>query len=52
MHNWESILENEIYKFHRDFEIKTDHLILAKLLDLVRIPRQKKKTKKKNRISE
>ena len=34
MHNSESILENDIYKLLWDFEIQTDHLILARQPDL------------------
>ena len=30
MHNPESVLENEIQKLLKDFEIKTDHLISAR----------------------
>ena len=37
MHKLESILENEVYKINRDFEIQTDHLILARRPDLVLI---------------
>ena len=34
MHNPESVLENETHKFFCDFEIKTDHQILATWPDL------------------
>ena len=35
MHNPESVLENEAHKLPWDFEIQTDHLILARRPDLV-----------------
>ena len=35
MHNQESVLENETHKLLWDFEIQTDHLISARLPDLV-----------------
>ena len=35
MHYPESVLENEIHKIHRDFEIQTDHQISARQTDLV-----------------
>ena len=35
MHNLESVLENEMHKLLRDFEIQTDHLISARRPDLV-----------------
>ena len=35
MHNPESVLENEMRKVLWDFEIETDHLILARRPDLV-----------------
>ena len=35
MHKTESIQENEMHKILWDFEIKTDHLILAKKADQV-----------------
>ena len=35
MHNPESVLENETHKVLCDFEIKTDHLISARRLDIV-----------------
>ena len=37
MHNPKSILENQIHELLRDFEIQTDHLILAGRPDLVMI---------------
>ena len=30
MHNLESVLENEMHKIYRNFEIQIDHLISAK----------------------
>ena len=35
MHNPASVRENETHKFLRDFDIKTDHLISARLLVLI-----------------
>ena len=35
MHKLEAVLENEMYKILYDFEILTDHPILARRLDLV-----------------
>ena len=35
MHNPEFVLENEKHKLLRDFELQTDHLILARQPDLV-----------------
>ena len=46
MHKLESILENVMYKILGDFEIQTDHSILARRPDLVLA--KKKKKKKKN----
>ena len=43
MHNSESVLENETQKLFWDFEILTDHLISARLPDLV-IVKKKKRT--------
>ena len=42
MQNPESVLDNETHKFHKDFEIQTDHLISARRADLIIV-------KKKNR---
>ena len=42
MHNPESVLENETHKLFWDFEIKTDHLILARRPDLVIINKKKR----------
>ena len=52
-HNPESVLENETHKLLWDFEIQTDHLILARRPDLVIIqktnnPPPKKKPNKNN----
>ena len=41
-HKPESILENETHKLLWDFEIQTDHLILARRLDLVIINKKKR----------
>ena len=35
MYNLESVLENEMHKLFRDFEIQTDHLFSARWPDLV-----------------
>ena len=35
MHNSASVLENNIHKLLRDFNIQTDHLISAKRSDLI-----------------
>ena len=37
MHNEESVLENEMQKCFYDFEIQTDHLILARRPDLMAV---------------
>ena len=41
MLNLESVLENEIHKLLRDFEIKTDHQILARRPDLIIINKKR-----------
>ena len=41
MHNLESILENETLKILWDFEIQTDHLILARRPHLAIVNRKK-----------
>ena len=41
MHNTESVLENETHKRFRDFEMQTDHLILARRQHLVIIKKKK-----------
>ena len=43
MHNPESILENETHKLLCDFEIQTDHEILARRPDLIIINIKKRK---------
>ena len=43
MHNPESVLENETYQVLRDFEIQTDHQILARRLDIIIITHKKKR---------
>ena len=42
MHKPESVLENEMHKTLRDFEIQTDHLISARRPDLVMVNNKKK----------
>ena len=51
MHNPKSVLENETHKLLWDFEIQTDHLILARRsgLEIVNNKKKKKKEKKKKR---
>ena len=39
-HNAESVLEHEIHKILRDFEIQTDHLILVRKADLVLVDKK------------
>ena len=41
MHNLESILENETHKLLWDFEIQTDHQILARQPDQVIVNKKK-----------
>ena len=47
MNNPESALENKTYKLLWDFEIQTDHFILARRPDLLIVKKKKKKEKKK-----
>ena len=47
MHNLEYILENEMHKLLWDFEIQTDHLILARRSRSCESRQKKKKKKKK-----
>ena len=49
MHNSESVLENETHKILWDFEMQTDHLILARRPDLVIVNKKKKKKKEKKK---
>ena len=42
MHNPVTVLENEIHKLLRDFNIQTDHLMLARRLDLIIINKKKR----------
>ena len=49
MHNLESVPENEIPKLLCDFEIQTDHQILARRLDL-EIVKKKKQTLPNSRL--
>ena len=44
MHNLASVPENVTQKLPRDFEIRTDHLILARRPDLI-IKKKKKKVR-------
>ena len=44
MHNSEFMLENETHKLLSDFEIKTDHQILARQPDLVIIDKNKRES--------
>ena len=48
MHNPAPVLENATHKLLWDFNIQTDHLILARRPDLVIINKKKKKKKKEN----
>ena len=43
MYKPESVLKNETYKIVQDFEIQTDHLILARRPELILINKKKKK---------
>ena len=43
LHNSESVLENEIHKIFWDFDIQTNHLILARRPDLVIVNRKKRR---------
>ena len=52
MHNPESVLENEMHKILRDFEIQTDHLISTRGPDLVIVNKKDKKKKRTCRIVE
>ena len=42
MHNPAAVLENDTYKFQWDFDIHTDHLILARRPDLIIINQKKR----------
>ena len=48
MHKPASVPENETHKFLGDFEIQTDHLILARRLDLIIINNNNNNNKKEN----
>ena len=48
MHNPESVLENETHQLLSDFEIQTDHLILARQPDQVTVKKKKTQENKKN----
>ena len=41
IHRPESVLENETHKLSRDFEVQTDHQILARRLDLLILKKKK-----------
>ena len=41
MHQVESVLENAMHKIHWNFEIQTDHWILARRVDLVSINKKR-----------
>ena len=47
MHNPALVLENDTHKLLWDFNIQTDHLILARRPDLIIINKKKKKKKKR-----
>ena len=47
MHNPASVLENDTHKHLWDFDIQTDHLILARRPDHIVINKKKKKKKEK-----
>ena len=47
MHNPTSVLENDTHKFLLDFDIQTDHLILARRPDFTIINKKEKREKKK-----
>ena len=51
MHDPESVLDNETRKLHRDFEIQTDHLILARQPDLIIINKRKLRSRSLNFVS-
>ena len=50
MHNPEYVIENETHKLVWDFEIKTNHQILARRPDLIITNKKQKKKKMTNRI--
>ena len=43
MYNPESVIENEVHKLLCDFEIRTDHLTLARRPDLIIINKKRKR---------
>ena len=47
MHNPALILENTTHKVLWDFNIQTDHLILARRTDLIKINKKRKEKKKR-----
>ena len=49
MHNPDSVQENEMHNVLWNFEIQTDHLILARRPDVVIVNKKKKKNKKINK---
>ena len=48
MHNPKSALENDTHKLLWDFDIQTDHLILARQPDFIIINKKRKKEKNEN----
>ncbi len=49
MHNPAPVLENDTHKLLWDFDIHTDHLISARILDRIIINNKKKRKKKEKR---
>ena len=43
MQNPAAVLQNDTHKFLRNFDIQTDHLILARIPDLIVVNKKKKK---------
>ena len=52
MNNPESVLENEMDKIIKDFELQMDHLISTIWPDLVIVNKKKKKEKEKRELTE
>ena len=52
MHNPASVLENDTHKLLWDFDIQTDHLILAKRPDLIIINKKRKSAKLSTLLSQ
>ena len=51
MHNPASILENDTHESQGDFDIRTNHLISARIQDLIKILKKEKKKEKKKEIA-